>query len=196
VDTHVLQREYFSEGTAGFAVIRRFYSRYSDLLTRAHLVDIDDVVHEVFLSLSRTDFTEVRDVEHYVMRAIKLRCWSLLDKALREKALTADRHGTLNEEENEERRTHDLPAPNDSHPLTDLEGIELLTNLNSFKSHISPREARLLNLLIDETERLDIAKVLGLNINTLDTTIRRLRIRLADYLKNLGYTYKAFERFE
>lgn len=196
MDSHTLYQTYLTKGTAGFAVIRRFSSKYSDLLTRANLIDIDDIVHEVFLSLSKTDFAEVRDVEHYVMRAIKLRCWSLLDKAMREKILTSDRHGAPYEDENERSRAHDLRAPNHSQPLAELEGIELLSNLNSFKAQISPKEARLLNLLIDETERLDIAKILELNINTLDTAIRRLRIRLVDYLRGLGYMFKAFERFD
>lgn len=196
VDSQILHQKYLIQGTAGFAIIRQFYSRYSDLLARANLSGIDDIVHEVFLSLSKTDFAQVRDVEHYLMRAIKLRCWSLLDKAVREKALTMDRHGTLNEDVDEESHVQDPSTLNLSQPLAELEGIELLSHLNSFKAQISPKEARLLNLLIDETERLDIAKILELNINTLDTVIRRLRIRLVDYLRDLGYTYKAFERFD
>lgn len=82
------------------------------------------------------------------------------------------------------------------HPIAELEGMELLAQLNLFKSGLDRDSARLLNLLIDESARSEIAGVMGLNMNTLDTKIRRLRMRLAEHLKGLGYTYRGMERFE
>jgi len=189
VDSHTLHQKYLRQGTPGFAVIRRFYSRYSDILVKVNLVDINDVVHEVFVSLSRTDFKQVQNVDHYTMRAIKLQCWSLLDKAMRSKAHGIERRANIDEA--------DEAAPHKLQPdhVADLDGMELLAQVNLFKAQLPPRDVTLLNMLVDGAERSNIAKFLGLNVNTLDTNIRRLRIRLADFLKDLGYTYQAIEKF-
>ena len=189
METQILHQKYLATGTAGHAIIRRFYSKYSDLLIKSTIADLDDVVHEVFVSLSRTNFSEIQNVEHYVMRAIKLRCWSLLDKAIRLKA------GGMERLNPDEPGGYDAQKSQPEH-LTELEGMELLSQVNSFKSQLNPRDFTLLNLLIDGSERADIAKHLDLNLNTLDTSIRRLRIRLAEFLRGLGYTYKALEKFD
>jgi hypothetical protein len=86
-------------------------------------------------------------------------------------------------------------APTSADHPTELDGMELLACVNLFKAHVGLKEARLLNLLIDETPRTEMAALLDLNANTLDTNIRRLRIRLAEYLRGLGYSYKVFEKF-
>jgi DNA-directed RNA polymerase specialized sigma24 family protein len=193
VDSHTLHQKYLSQGTPGYAIIRRFYLKYSDVLAKGNVVDINDVVHEIYVSFSRTDFHQIQNVEHYVMRAIKLHCWSMLDKSIRLKALAAE--PPIHRDNDDEPSERDVVAAEESDHLTVLEGIELLSYVNLFKAELSARDSKLLNLLIDETERSEIAKLLELNLNTLDTTIRRLRIRLAEFLKNLGYTYKALERF-
>ena len=193
VDTHILHQQYLADGTAGYAVIRRFYAKYADVLARTNLIDLNDILHEVFVSLSKTDFSQIQNHEHYLMRAIKLHCWTLLDKAIRAKALTADPRVELHgEEDAAEPETRELSSPDH---LATIEGVELLAYVNMFKAGLTPRDSRLLNLLIDETERSEIARSLELNMNTLDTSIRRLRIRLAEFLRNLGYTYKSLERF-
>lgn len=195
MDNRTLHTKYFKEGTSGFAIICRFFQKYNDVLVRVQCTDINDLVNEVFLSLSRTDFQQVQNEQHYIMRAIKLHCWSLLDKAIRRKARVteAPRFG---DQENAETRNDLETVSQDQHDhLTEIEGMELLANVNLFKAHVSQRDAQLLNLLIDEAPRSDMAELLGLNMNTLDTQIRRLRIKLVDYLKSLGYTYNALERF-
>lgn len=194
MDITTLYKVYLQEGTIGYAVIRKFHSRYADILARTNLTDINDVLHEVFLSLSKTDFENVRNVEHYIMRAIKLQCWSLLDKAIRQKAMITK----SDEMEDDEKKRNYQQASEVIHhnqQLAELEGIDLLVQINIFKVQLNPHEIRLLNLLIDETERSEIATHLEINLNTLDTNIRRLRIKLAEYLKNLGYVYQGLERF-
>ncbi len=194
MDSQTLHTEYLQEGTAGYAIVRKFYGRYSDVLTVTSLIDINDIIHEVFLSLSKTNFESVRDPEHYIMRAIKLQCWSLLDKAIKQKNLTVK-----NESEQEiDGKTEHLNRPfsaTQNTQLQEIEGIELLVQINLFKNQLKESDVRLLNYLIDETERSDIAKFLGVNLNTLDTNIRRLRMKLAEYLNNLGYVHKGMSRF-
>jgi len=193
MDTNRLHKEFLSEGSAGYAVIRKFYSRYADVLAHSTIVSIDDVVNEVFVSIAKTDFTKVQNAEHYILRAIKLHCWSMLDKALRMKSVSAQRK----EDAHDEDEDPIVLEPSTQHQqLAEVEGMELLGYINLFKSTLGTQEAQLLNMLIDGVERFEIAKKLVVNINTLDTHIRRLRIRLADYLRSLGYSYAALEKFE
>lgn len=145
-------------------------------------------MHEVFIAVAKTDFEKVRNTEHYVMRTVKLQCWSLLDKAIRQKARTAGSVATDNPDDQH-------IAAREPEQASAIDEMELLAQVNLFKDQASDREVRLLNLLIDETPREEIAALLALNMNTLDTHIRRLRIRLGQYLRSLGYTYKSLERF-
>ncbi|HAP36571.1 MAG TPA: hypothetical protein DCQ28_11765 [Bacteroidetes bacterium] len=194
MDSRTLHTEYLQDGTAGYAIIRTFYSRYSDVLTISSLIDINDVIHEVFLSLSKTNFESVRDPEHYIMRAIKLQCWSLLDKAIKQKAIVVKNEGNREGDKNERNLEHQLFASHNEQ-LEEIEGTELLVQISLFKNQLKENDIQLLNFLIDDTERSEIAKILEINLNTLDTNIRRLRIKLADYLRSLGYAYKGLERF-
>lgn len=192
MDKNMLHQEFLREGRAGYAVIRRFYSRYTDVLAHSTIVSVDDVVHEVFVSLSKTDFTKVQNVDHYVLRAIKLHCWTLLDKAIRLKGLVVENTNEVDADKTVLGASKSDPSAD--HP-TELDGMELLAFVNLFKAQVGIKEARLLNLLIDETPRSEMATLLDMNMNTLDTKIRRLRIRLVEYLRGLGYSYKAFEKF-
>ncbi len=193
MENNILHKKYLQQGTAGFAIIRKFHSRYADLLAKNSVMSIDDVLHEIFLSLSKTDLRDVRNVEHYIMRAIKLQCWSLLDKAIRQKTVGGVLTAATDEKEEPVEPVHH--AADQNNQLTELEGMDLLVQINLFKARLSPHEVRLLNYLIDETERSDMAKILEINLNTLDTNIRRLRMKLAEYLKNLGYVHTGMERF-
>ncbi len=195
MDHNALHKEYLLEGTAGYAVIRKFYLRYADILPQTSLYDVNDVVHEVFMSLSKTNFTQVQNIEHYVMRAIKLHCWSILDKAIKRKSVIVSSVEKENKDGKEKKDERILPFTRPDESLIELEGMELLSQVNLFKTQLNSTEVRLLNLLIDETERGEIAKIFGFNLNTLDTNIRRLRMKLAEYLKSIGYTYKALNRF-
>ncbi|MFA5834461.1 MAG: hypothetical protein WDA22_13370 [Bacteroidota bacterium] len=193
MDNHTLHRDFLQKGTDGYVIISRFYSRYADVLSRANFTDINDVVHEVFLSLSKSDVRDVRDLEHYIMRAIKLQCWSLLDKAIKVKAIGSKTEPIDRDED--QQKIHYNRTTNQAEQLTALEGNELLIQLSLFKLRLTMQELRLLNFLIDEADRSEIAKTTGMNLNTLDTNIRRLRIKLAEYLKSLGYTHSGLERF-
>lgn len=193
MDPNSLHKKYLQQGSAGFAIIRKFHSRYADLLAKNNVMSIDDVLHEIFLSLSKTDLRDVRNVEHYIMRAIKLQCWSLLDKAIRQKTVGEVRAAAIDEKEEPIEEIRHVAHQNNQ--LTELEGMDLLVQINVFKARLNPHEVRLLNYLIDETERADIAKFMEMNLNTLDTNIRRLRMKLAEYLKDLGYVHTGMERF-
>ncbi|HTP13267.1 MAG TPA: hypothetical protein VMM37_06535 [Bacteroidota bacterium] len=193
MDSGTLHKKYLSAGTPGYAIVQRFQVKYADVLLKSGFSDVDDILHEILLSLSRSDYSRVVNIDHYVMRAIKLHCWTLLDKALRIKSVMTSADSDLSEENDRpDDRKAGMSAVDGSQTI---EGMELLSYVNLFKAELNQRDVQLLNLLIDETERSDIARRLELNLNTLDTSIRRLRIRLAEFLHGLGYTYKALDRF-
>ena len=195
MDNQSLHREYLHTGTAGYAIIKKFHSRYADVLAKISLVDFNDVLHEIFLSLSKTNVDNVRNIDHYMLRAIKLHCWSLLDKAIRQKSIILN-SSVQHQSDETERISKEIPADTRYNgQLSELEGADLLVQINLFKIRLNSQEIRLLNFLIDEMDRFEIAKMMELNVNTLDTNIRRLRIKLAEYLKPLGYTHTGLERF-
>ncbi len=182
MDRESLYKEYLGQGTAGFVVVAKFHQRYADVLSLLSLESADDVLHEVFLSLSQSDWKNIRNPKHYILRAVKLHCWSLLDKSLRQK-------------KNSGRMPNDAESAAGSVQPADVEGLELLVQINRFKSELEPNERQLLNFLIDDIDRKEAAEAMNLNMNTLDTKIRRLRIKLTEYLKGLGYRYPVLDKF-
>ena len=194
LDINSIHREYLQNGTIGYLIVRKFYSRYADILKRTSLFSFDDVVHEVLLSFSKTDLSSVDNVQNYMLRAIKLRCWSLLDKAIKLKEMHFE---PIENDDQSDESNRSLPKPlihrNDD--LEEVLGMELFGFINLFKSNLAPHDKELLNYLIDGIDRSEIAAKRNTNINTVDTHIRRLRIRLADYLSSLGYTYTSMQRF-
>ena len=193
MDLEDLHKEFLRPGTGGFAVLRRFHAKYSDVLRQSGFDKVDDLVHDVFIALSKIDFSKVNDPEHYIMRAIKLHSWSVLDKALRMKSISSNRNDYGRESDDAGEEVVDGVSPH--HQITDLEGAELLSHIVLFKAQLSPTDARMLNLLIDGTERSELAAQFQLKMNTLDTHIRRIRLRLAEYLRGLGYSNQAIEKF-
>ena len=192
MDLKVLFRDHFQGGTPGHNLIRKFYTRYADLLRHANLTDLDDIVHEIYASISKTDFTRVRNPEHYIMRAIKLQCWSLLDKAFRVKQ-RFHVAGQATQVNGRDDPSTTLAADED--PSETLQERELIVLINLFKETIRPGEAQILNHLIDMTPREEIAQLMNLNMNTLDTQIRRLRIKLVRHLSSMGYAHPSFRKF-
>jgi DNA-directed RNA polymerase specialized sigma24 family protein len=191
LDIHLIHTRYLQEGTAGFAVIRKFHARYGDVIAKIGFMTTDDLIHDILLSLSRTDLSAVENPDHYILRAVKLRCWSYLDKAIRYKAL----HTDILLQSNDPDEERDGTIAIQEQQTEAIEEMELIGQVNLFKEQLPQQELRLLNLLIDDADRPEIAQQLGLNINTLDTNIRRLRIRLADFLQRQGYTYSILDRF-
>lgn len=186
-----LHDRFFKEGTPGRRLIRGFYTKYRSLLEYWQPASLEDVVHEVFVSISGADFRQVSNIEHYVLRAIKLRCWALADRASRRKA-TVVTSSIGHEPEGGEPEHGNTPGPG---PAEWLDSNDLMAHIAAFKCQLKPQDASILNMLIDESPRDEIASKLRLNINTLDTHIRRIRLRLATYLRGLGYSHPSLQRF-
>ncbi|MEO8399254.1 MAG: hypothetical protein ABI550_05480 [Ignavibacteriaceae bacterium] len=196
MDSSDIHNIYFTSETRSYKIIRRFYSNYNDLFKNTLYPDFNDFLNQIFLNISRIDFNkEIKNKEAYIIGAIKIQCRVQLDKAIRAKKVTAEsRLKKLPESEDEENITLKIikfsPGPDDA-----FEAEEILNKINDFKLELKNNERELLNFLIDETPRAEIAEMQKLKINTLDTHIRRLRIKLFAFLSKNGYKFNRLEKF-
>jgi DNA-directed RNA polymerase specialized sigma24 family protein len=189
-----LNHKYFSKETHGYNIISRYYYKYHDLFIKTAFPDFSDFVHQIYLNISEIDFSkEIKNLEAYIIGSIKIQCRAQLDKALKMKNTIAESRLPSNEEN--EPVMLKIPAKSNN-PGEILDTQEMFYLISLFKLKLKHREVLLLNFLIDEKPRSGIANEMQINLNTLDTHIRRLRIKMADYFKRLGYSFDVFDKFE
>lgn len=190
-----LNRNYFTKGTRGYTIISKYYYKYQDLFEKTIFPDFKDFIHQIFLNISGINFTEeIKNPEAYVIGTIKIQCRVQLDKSIKLKNVIPESR-LLKNNETEEVLTFKLPSQGNN-PVGLLDTQEMFIQINMIKLQLKQPEKDLLNLLIDETPRLEIAGELNLNLNTLDTNIRRLRVKIAEYFKNLGYSSDLLDKFQ
>ncbi len=189
-----LNRDFFTKGTRGYKIISNYYYKYQDLFERTIFTDLKDFINQIFLNVSGIDFSkEIKNPEAYIIGTIKIQCRVQLDKSIKLKNVIPESQLEKNEEE-EEPLTLKIPVK-ESSPAELLDLQEIFLHINIFKLQLKPKDIDLLNCLIDEKSRKEIADDLQLNFNTLDTHIRRLRIKMADYFKKLGYSSNTLDKF-
>ena len=190
-----LYNQYFKPGTTGYLIVQAFYHKYSTSLSAAGHANPDDVIHEIYISISKSDLKEVQNKEHYIHRAIKLQCWTLLDKGIKSKNIIPESklHNPTNQDGNSNFLLDQVGLSTD--PAQSAEIAELIKEINIFKTQLNKRDILILNSLIDEKSRSEIAQIIQLNLNTVDTQIRRLRIKLTKYLKTQGFHYDFIDKF-
>ena len=192
-----LNEKYFSNNSRGFKIINRFYFKYRDLFARTIFVEFEDFRNQLFLNISGIKLTEgITNEEDYIIGAMKIQCRVQLDKAIRSKKEKPESrlNDTLVEGEGisiSENLPADLPDP---HII--LEGEEVFNCINIFKMQLQAEEKRLFNSMIDGKTRQEIVEEQNINMNTLDTHIRRLRIKFFAFLKEKGYDFEIFRKFE
>jgi len=192
-----LNEKYFSNGSRGFKILNRFYLKYRDLFTRTIFIEFDDFKNQIFLNISGIRLSEdIINEEAYIIGAIKIQCRVQLDKAIRSKKVLSESRtaGTAGDGESPSYMEKIETALPDPHII--LEGEELLNIINIFKMELKSEERDLLNSMIDEKTRAEIAGEKNSNLNTLDTHIRRLRIRFFSFLKDNGYNYEVYRKYE
>ena len=192
-----IQKNYFSTNTRGYKILHNYYIKYNDLFVKTIHPDFNDFLNQILLNVSKIKFSEdIKNVEAYLIGTIKIQCRVQLDKAIkfkdRIKIVALD---TNNEDEEFESPLNNIPA-NDAGPDTQSEAQDVFNSVQKFKNTLKESEVNLLNALIDEIPRTDLCDKLEININTLDTKIRRLRIKFVYYLKESGHKFKVFEKYE
>lgn len=190
-----LNKIFFTKGTRGYNIISKYYYKYHDLFEKTIFTDSNDFVNQIFLNISGIDFTnEIKNQEAYIIGAIKIQCRVQLDKSLKMKNVVAESR-MVKDDVDEELITYKIPsAENNPAEIFDIQ--EMFIHINILKLQLKQRETDLLNYLIDEKSRKEIADELNLNFNTLDTHIRRLRLKVAGYFQKLGYSSDLLDKFE
>ncbi len=192
-----LNNNFFKVKTIGYKIISFFYNKYYDLFSQSIYPTLNDFLNEIFLSVSKINYSkDIKNIDNYIIGSIKIQCRSCLDKAIKLKSEISESNLNLNSDDEE--NIFQISNQNDPKVLvpSEIYDIEELFNLlDSFKLTINQSEISLLNLLIDETPRKEIAVKMNIKLNTLDTQIRRLRIKLIKYIKEYGFFYPHANKF-
>lgn len=188
--------KYFSADSRGYRILFNYFQKYQDLFRRTIHYEFNDFLNQILLNVSNIKFSEnIENIEAYIVGTIKIQCRVQLDKALKHKNRIKIVQLDKSENEDGEPALQNIPDENNG-PLTNLESNEIFKAIQYFKATIKTSEVELMNCLIDEKPRKEIAEKINININTLDTQIRRLRIKFIEYLKEAGYKFTLFEKYE
>ena len=191
-----LHKNYFTPDSRGYKILRKFYSKYSDLFEKSSYPEFNDFLNQIYLNITRIDFnSEIENKEAYIIGAIKIQCRVQLDKVFKHKYHFVPETKNIDDEGNNVSIFENIKSENNN-PVESYEGQEIFNTINIFKLKLKISEKQLLNYLIDETPRKEIADIQKINMNTLDTKIRRLRIKLFNYLKDSGYSLLKQKKFE
>ena len=186
---------YFLPNSRGYNILRNYYNKYKDLFIKTIHPEFDDFFNQVFTNASSIKFTnEIKNFEAYIIGTIKIQCRVQLDKAIKTKSRTQNQQSLPSDEDETDLITN-IPS---EHPNAQkiMEQQEIFVAVNLFKLTLSEAEKELINYLIDEIPRLEIAERRSMNLNTLDTQIRRLRIKFLKYLEDCGLTIEMFSKLK
>ncbi|GAB4297724.1 MAG: hypothetical protein Kow0098_22240 [Ignavibacteriaceae bacterium] len=190
-----LKRNYFSPNTRGYSILYNFYFRYKHLFASTLYPEFEEFLHQVYLNISGIDYSKVRvNAEAYIIGSIKIQCRAQLDKSIRFKkhtGLESLKKYSEDDEPGEIEYQDNSPGPHDI-----LEAQEIISLINLFKLSLNRNELKVFNSIIDAVPRQETAVRENLNINTLDTLIRRIRIKFFHFLKEKGYSLELFKRYE
>ena len=187
MDPDSFHNTYFADGTRGFFIMRKFYVKYADLFHDREFPTFDDFRNQIFINLSDLDLSNVRkSKEAYCIGAIKIQCRELLEQAIdaKKRLSESDLKRNPDDPDRDLDKQPDETAPT---PEKIQGGRVLLREIALFRTQLRPLEKDVLNGLIDGDTRDELAHRLQLNMNTLDTHIRRIRLRLLKFLEKRGY---------
>lgn len=196
--TEELHKQYFSVKTNGYKIINFFYRKYYDLFKNSIYPTFNDFLNEIFINTSKINFSkEIINEKAYILGSIKIQCRICLDKVIKLKSEEAESYLNYNKKEEDE-NIFSISSNEDAKilkPNEIYEGVELFNLINNFKLSLKQQDIFLLNLLIDEIPRKEIALKMNINLNTLDTKIRRLRTKLYEFIKKAGFEYQYANKF-
>jgi len=191
-----LYKLYFADETRGFYMMRKFYHKYADLLSRSEFPTFDDFRNQIYVNLSDLNLDRAtKTKEGYCIGAIKIQCRVQLEKALKEKVMLSESQMQRNSEDTSSpinRRTdHQSNSPEEQFHIS-----ELFREITIFRMQLRDIEKKVLNHLINGIDRAEMAQDLDLNTNTLDTHIRRIRLKLIAFLEKRGYETELASRIK
>ncbi len=188
---------YFKPGTKGHNILCFYYTRYRDLFEKTIYPELDEFKNQIYLNVSAIKFSdEIKNLEAYIIGTIKIQCRVQLDRALKMKNRQQKESDNPGKDEENDRNYLDNIAGKEPDPHNKIESDEIFNIVNTFKLSLKEWEKEILNSLIDEIPRIEIAEMKKQNLNTIDTQIRRLRIKLSSFLKENGYTFNISDRYD
>jgi len=188
---------YFKQNTRGYKILYFYFSKYRDLFERTIHLEFNEFLNQIFLNVSEIKFSEdIKNVEAYIIGTIKIQCRVQLDKALKIKSRKQREIESAENNDDEEKYFFENIPTKEPDPQNNVETGEMFTIINSFKLSLNLRERDIFNSLIDGISRKEIADKNKQNLNTIDTQIRRLRIKFSAFLKEKGYTFNVSDKYD
>ncbi|KAB2880994.1 hypothetical protein F9K33_03265 [bacterium] len=194
---HKLYEEYFVPDSRGYQFIRNFHSKYIRELSRTEFEDFDAFLNQIFVNLTKIVFAHIEGPqEHYVIKAMYYQCWNIIYRLKRErKIMVLESAGTVFSEDSPGESPITLQKSDTADPLESTEAADLFELITTFKTRLKNDDIRILNGLIDQKELGSLANELQLEYNALCVKIKRLRGKLALFLKKLGYQDRTTLRY-
>lgn len=188
---------YFKPNTKGYKILYLYFSKYRDLFERTIHFEFNEFLNQIFLNVSGIKFSEdIKNAEAYIIGTIKIQCRVQLDKALKIKRRKQSEIENIENDEDEEKYLFENIPTKEPDPHNNVEADEIFNIVNFFKLSLNIRERDIFNSLIDGISRKEIADKKKQNLNTIDTQIRRVRIKFSAFLKENGYTFNISDKYD
>lgn len=187
--SHKLHTQYFVPDSRGYLFIRNFYAKYYRELSASEFESFDAFLNQIFLNLSKIDFSNIDGPEeHYVIKAMYYQCWNIIYRLKHERAvMVPDSAASVVTDEGAGESPTDREASEDPDPLEQTEASDLFSIINTFKITLKRNDLLILNALIEQRPLQEIAAMMRFDYNALCVKVKRLREKLAKYLKSSGY---------
>ncbi|BDQ03342.1 hypothetical protein [Ignavibacterium sp.] len=192
-----IQKKYFIPGSKGYKVLSFYFNRYRDLFVKTIYSELDEFINQVYLNICSISLSdEIKNPDAYLIAAIKIQCRVQLDLALKIKKKQQNEIPIEYESDDEDMSSLYFSQKEKQKTYSKVESEELFSIINLFKLSLKEQERALFNLLVNDMHRTEIARITKKNLNTIDTQIRRLRIKFFSYLKKNGYNFPMFNKFD
>ena len=184
-----LHTNYFSPDSRGYLFIRNFYAKYYKELSASEFESFDAFLNQIFINISKIDFSNIDGPEeHYVIKSMYYQCWNIIYRLKRDRQLIVpESTAGVATDDGSGDPLLDRQASPDPDPLDHAEASDLFTIINTFKITLKRKDLLILNGLIDQKPLQEIADEMNIDYNAVCVKIKRLREKLAMYLKSLGY---------
>jgi hypothetical protein len=165
--------DYFIKDSRGYNFIRRFYDRYQDELQTIAYNSCDSLVNHISLIINTVELPKTTTNEEvYIIGLIKVQCRTMIDQVLKLK--NTDNETNNDQQANNSAKTRDV-----------------FKKINEFKLQLDPKELTIFNSIIDEETREELSEE-GINPDSYQGIVKKLKSRFITYLKELGYNYNTF----
>jgi hypothetical protein len=187
--SHKLHKQYFVPDSRGYLFISNFYAKYYRELSATEFESFDAFLNQIFLNLSKIDFSTIDGPEeHYVIKAMYYQCWNIIYRLKRERMfMVPDSAASVLTDDGAGESLIDREASDDPGPLEHTEVNDLFAIINTFKITLKRNDLLILNALIEQRSLEEIAGIMRFDYNALCVKVKRLREKLAVYLKSSGY---------